>query len=99
MIVWANGPEIAPAGGVRPLCHTLVLDSGARRVSYAMLVIEKLDLDQETLTATAQWYDLESAVAAMYRPLQGAFDGSDDIPLVLPSEAEFTALKEQYGVA
>ncbi|MFC6734508.1 MarR family transcriptional regulator [Haladaptatus sp. DYSN1] len=81
------------------VCHTLVLDSGSRRVSYAMLLIEKLDIDQETLTETAQWYELESTVAAMYRPLEGAFDVSDDSPVVLPSEAEFTALKKQYGVS
>ncbi|WP_434531497.1 MarR family transcriptional regulator (plasmid) [Haloarcula sp. NS06] len=80
------------------VCHTLVLDSGSRRVSYSMLLIEKLDIEQETLTETATWYDLETAVAAMYRPLQGEFEVADDSPVSLPSEAEFTALKEQYGV-
>ncbi|UPM44636.1 MarR family winged helix-turn-helix transcriptional regulator [Halocatena salina] len=81
------------------VCHTLVLDSGSRRVSYAMLLIEKLNIDQETLTDTATWYALDSMVAAMFRALQGGFDDSDEMPVVLPSESEFMALKEQYGVA
>lgn len=93
---YAPDEELTPADVV---CHTLVLDSGSRRVSYAILLIEKLDIDQKTLTETAQWYDLESAVAAMYRPLRGEFDASEESPIVLPSEAEFTALKEQYGVS
>ena len=81
------------------VCHTLVLDSGSRRVSYSMLLIEKLDIDQETLIETATWYDLETAVAAMYRPLHGDFEVSEDLPIFLPSEPEFSALKEQYGVS
>ncbi|WP_254544810.1 MarR family transcriptional regulator [Halomarina pelagica] len=93
---YAPNEELTPAEVV---CHTLVLDSGSRRVSYAMLLIEKLDIDQETLTETATWYDLESAVAAMYRPLEGEFDASEESPVILPSEAEFTALKEQYEVS
>jgi len=35
-----------------------------------MLLIEALDIDQETLTDTATWYDLETTVAAMYQALQ-----------------------------
>jgi hypothetical protein len=63
-----------------------------------MLLIESLDIDQETLTETATWYDLEPTVTAMYRPLQGEFDIAEDPPVVLPSESEFRALKQQYGV-
>jgi len=91
----------APDGELTPadvVCHTLALDSGARRVSYAMLLIETLDIGQETLTATAEWYGLESAVTAVYQRLQGPFDASEESPVVLPSEMEFLALKEQYGV-
>lgn len=93
---YAPDTELTPADVV---CHTLVLDSGSRRVSYAMLLIEKLDIDQETLLDTATWYDLESTVAGMYQALQGRVKDSDEIPVVLPSESEFMALKEQYGVA
>ena len=93
---YAPDDELTPADVV---CHTLVLDSGSRRVSYAMLLIEALDIDQETLTDTATWYDLESTVAAMYQALQDGVEDADDLPVVLPSESEFVALKEQYGVA
>ncbi|WP_254831380.1 winged helix DNA-binding protein [Haloglomus salinum] len=88
--------ELTPADIV---CHTLVLDSGSRRVSYAMLLIEELDIDQETLMETAEWYELEPAVAAIYRSLQGEFDASAESPVSIPSEPEFIALKEQYGVS
>lgn len=93
---YAPDEELTPAEVV---CHTLILDSGSRRVSYSMLLIEKLDIDRETLLETAKWYDLESTVAAMYRPLENEFDNSEDLPVYLPSESEYTALKEQYGVA
>jgi DNA-binding MarR family transcriptional regulator len=93
---YAPDEDLTPSEVV---CHTLVLDSGSRRVSYSMLLIEKLDIDQEPLIETATWYDLETAVAAMYRPLHGDFEVSEDLPIFLPSEPEFSALKEQYGVS
>jgi DNA-binding MarR family transcriptional regulator len=93
---YAPDEELTPTDVV---CHTLVLDSGSRRVSYSMLLIEKLDIDQQTLTETARWYDLEPTVAVLYRPLRGEFDVSDNLPVFLPSESEFMALKEQYGVS
>jgi hypothetical protein len=93
---YAPDDELTPADVV---CHTLVHDSGSRRVSYTMLLIEALDIDQETLTDTARWYDLHSTVAAMYQALEGRVKDSDESPVVLPSESEFMALKEQYGVA
>ena len=80
------------------VCHTLVLDSGSRRVSYTMLLIDKLDIDRERLTDTATWYDIEATVTTMCQAVQGEFDGSQDPPVVLPSESEYIALKEQYGV-
>jgi hypothetical protein len=93
---YAPGEALTPAEVV---CHTLFLDSGSRRVSYSLLLIEKLDIDAETLTETARWYDLETTVAAMSHSLHGEFEDSPDSPVVLPSDAEFTALKEQYGVS
>lgn len=91
----------APEEGLTPtdvVCHTLVIDSGSRRVSYAMLLIEHLDLDEETLTEAARWYGLTPTVTAMYRSLQGADEQPAEAAVVLPSETEFTALKAQYGV-
>jgi len=92
---YAPDEELIPAEIV---CHTLRLDSGTRRVSYSMLLIETLDIDREALTAIAQWYDLTSTVEALYRTLQGDFDDTDDLPVIVPSESEYMALKEQYGV-
>jgi acyl-coenzyme A synthetase/AMP-(fatty) acid ligase len=62
-------------------------------------LIEKLNIEQESLTEMATWYDLEKAVAAMYQCLHDEFKGSDDVSIFLPSESEFSALKEQYGVS
>ena len=64
-----------------------------------MLLIETLDIDQETLMETAQWYDLEPTVAALYRSLQGDVDSTDDLPVFPPNRSEYMALKEQYGVS
>jgi len=92
------GPEatLTPAEIV---CHTLVLDSDSRRVSYAMLLIEQLEIDQETLTATAAWYDLEPTIEALYQALDGETDNVADDVVSLPSNTEFMRLKEQYGVS
>jgi len=92
----------APDAALTPaevVCHTLVLDSGSRRVSYAMLLIEKLDLDQETLIDTAEWYDVDSEVAAMSRSLQESLAATEESSIHLPSEPEFRELKAQYDVA
>lgn len=93
---YATDENITPAEVV---CHTLILDSGSRRVSYSMLLIEAEDIDQEILVETAQWYDLEPTVKALYRPLQGDFDRTDDLPVILPKKDEYMALKEQYRVS
>lgn len=93
---YAPDEELTPAEVV---CHTLILDSGSRRISYVMLLIEALNLDQETLTETATWYDLDQTIAAMYRWLQGESGVSENLSIILPSGSEFTALKEQYGVS
>ena len=93
---YAPDEDLTPSEVV---CHTLILDSGSRRVSYSMLLIEKLNIEQEFLTEIATWYDLEKAVAAMYQCSYDEFKGSDDVSIFLPSESEFSALKEQYGVS
>ena len=95
---YAPDEDLTPAEVVS---HTLVLDSGSRRVSYAMLLVETLRIDRETLTETARWYGLEAVVDAMYRHLHGEVDVSEgrSYQVSLPSEAEYTALKEQYGAS
>jgi DNA-binding MarR family transcriptional regulator len=93
---YAPDEELTPAEVV---CHTLVLDTGSRRVSYSMLLIEALDIEQETLSASAGWYGLESTVTAMDQALRGEFDIPDESPVVIPGETEYKSLKEQYGVS
>lgn len=92
------GPE-ETLDPVDMVCQTLTLDSGTRCVKFSMLLIEKVGIDQENLTEIARWYGLESTISAIYHWLEGESDISGDLPIVLPSDAEFTALKEQYGVA
>jgi len=61
-----------------------------------MLLIEALDIDQETSIDTATWYDLKPrSLREMYQELQEGVEDSDEIPSSLPSESEFMALKEQ----
>jgi DNA-binding MarR family transcriptional regulator len=95
----------APTEDVTPaevVCHTLSLDSDARRASYAMLLIEKTGLDQSTVVETARWYDLAAEFAVLYRALEDdhatANETETAIELSIPSDTEYGALKEQYGV-
>lgn len=93
---YAPNEEVTPAEVV---CHTLFLERGSRRISYSMLLIETLDIDRVSLMAAAKWYDLETTVDAMFQSLQGETGISEESPVQLPSESEFMALKEQYGVS
>jgi len=62
------------------------------------LLIEQLGIDQETLTATASWYDLAPTVEVLYQALDGEIASTADADVSLPSDTEFMRLKEQYGV-
>lgn len=81
------------------ICHTLRLDTDSRRVSYAMLLIEQEGIDQTTLTETAAWYGLKPLITQMYRLIDEGFDSATETEIHLPSTKEYTALKDQYGVA
>lgn len=92
----------APDESLTPVdvvCHTLVVERDSRRVSYAMLLIEQADISQQELTCTASWYDLEAEVEAMYRALTDASEPDEEVDIRLPSDAEYAALKDQYGIA
>lgn len=64
-----------------------------------MLLIEQLGIDQEALTATGSWYDLEPTVETLYQALDGDITSAADAAVLLPSDTEFMRLKEQYGVS
>ncbi|MFC6723052.1 MarR family transcriptional regulator [Halobium palmae] len=90
---WYAPTEVTLADVV---CHTLVLDSSSRRVSYAMLLIETKGITEELLTSTARWYGLKDEVSELYRALDGDFEPSGEVTVRLPSEPEYSALKAQY---
>lgn len=88
--------ELTPA---EIICHTLVLDSDSRRTSYAMLLVEKVQVSKESLADSAEWYGLKTEVSEMYRAIEGDFDSADTVAVRLPTESEYSALKTQYEVA
>lgn len=96
-IFWhAPDDAVSPAGVV---CHSLLIEQDVRRVSYAMLLIEHADIGKETLITNARWYELDDEVTAMYRALSGETASPEEPSAVpLPSETEYKALEDQYGV-
>lgn len=80
------------------VCHTLVLDSGSRRVSYSLLLIEAEAIAQQELMDVAVWYGLADTISEMYRYLAGENEPPAADGIYLPSRTEYGALKEQYGV-
>ena len=92
------GPEktLSPA---QIVCHSLVSDSGPRRVSYALLLVEHVQLDAETLLDTAKWYELETTVTDMCSFLGRETEPTNDTETALPGISEYETLKSQYGVA
>lgn len=92
----------APDNSLTPadvVCHTLVLEEGARRVSYAMLLIEQEQISEDDLRETARWYGIEPLIERIYQHIEGDFTPNDDVGINIPSAQEYAALKEQYEVA
>lgn len=81
------------------ICHSLIPDTDSRRVSYALLVIEHMQIDEERLLDTATWYGLESTVSDMYQFIEDDAEQTNGEATALPSPSEYAALKSQYGVA
>jgi len=92
---YAPDEPLTPADIV---CHTLVLEADSRNVSYAMLLIEQEQINEDELIETAAWYGIEPLVAHLCRLINQNFDITDDLGICLPSAQEYEALKEQYGV-
>jgi DNA-binding MarR family transcriptional regulator len=80
------------------VCHSLVNDTGSRRVSYALLLIEHVQIDEEELCNTATWYGLESTVSDLYSFLKDGTEKRSGGDTVLPNPTEYESLKSQYGV-
>ena len=79
------------------VCHTLRIDSGARRVSYVVLLLAATDVSKGTLQERAQWYDLDEEIKAVceYHTTGRIPEQS---PIQLPSPQEFDSLKTQYDI-
>ena len=80
------------------VCHTLVLDSGSRRVSYSLLLIESEAINRQELTEVAAWYGLADTISEMYRYLAEEYKPPSEGKVHLPDRTEYAALKDQYGV-
>ncbi|SDJ55013.1 hypothetical protein SAMN05216226_10510 [Halovenus aranensis] len=93
---YAPDDPLTPADVV---CHTLVLEAGSRRVSYAMLLIEQEQISADELIETAEWYSIESLIEHLYQFIAGDFGTADDAGIGFPSAREYAALKAQYGGA
>jgi len=93
---YAPDDRLSPAEIV---CHTLVLDAGSRRVSYAMLLIEQEQIPEAELRETAVWCGIEPLIKRIYQFIEGDLDTTDDVGITVPSAREYAALKDQYGVA
>jgi DNA-binding MarR family transcriptional regulator len=92
---YAPGETLTPD---QVVCHSLVADTGSRRVSYALLLIDHVQIDEEPLRDTAARYGLESTVSDMYAYLNGESEQQSSGDTVLPDPAEYESLKSQYGV-
>lgn len=77
-------------------CHTIMTDPGPRNVSYAMLLIDELEVDHDTLRRHGDRYGISSIVDAVIDAL--VRDVWDRDPR-LPGSREYEQLKEQYGIA
>jgi DNA-binding MarR family transcriptional regulator len=76
-------------------CHALLSDPGPRHVSYAMLLIETLDLDHDAMKQHAARYDLEPVMNSMLTALtQDDWTSNGK----LPGPREYEQLKHQYEV-
>lgn len=95
--VFWYAPEAAPTPA-QIVCHSLVTETDTRRVSYALLLIEHAQIDEETLLNTAAWYGVESTVSDMYRFIEDNAEQTTGGETTLPSSSEYEALKSQYRV-
>ena len=61
-----------------------------------MLLIGLENIERDSLLEVARWYDLELAVAVIFRAIEGSIESPEFIEL--PSEQAYEALKAKHGV-
>jgi predicted transcriptional regulator len=76
-------------------CHMLVIDSGARTLSYCLLLLSHVSIDRDELRAQATRYGVDDAVADLCTYLD---TGGERRTSRLPEWEEFQDLAEAYEV-
>ena len=76
-------------------CHTLLIDNGARHRSYCLLLLSRIDVDEQTLRDRAAKYGLEGEIEDLFQYLKTHGDVDDDRFLEWD---EFQKLAAEYEI-
>lgn len=76
-------------------CHTLLIDNGARHRSYCLLLLSRIDVDEQTLRDRAAKYGLEDEIEDLFQYLKTHGDVDDDRFLEWD---EFQKLAAEYEI-
>ncbi|WP_121745041.1 MarR family transcriptional regulator [Natronorubrum halophilum] len=76
-------------------CHALLIDDDTRHRLYCLLLLSRVDLDEDELRTRAATYDLEDEIDALLRYLETGGDIEDDR---LPEWSEFRDVAADYEV-
>jgi predicted transcriptional regulator len=77
-------------------CHMLVIDSGARTLSYCLLLLSHIAIDPDELRAKATKYGVDDIVEELCTYLDTS---GDQRTARLPEWKDFQELADEYGVA
>jgi DNA-binding MarR family transcriptional regulator len=77
-------------------CHTLLIDDDTRHRSYCLLLLSRVDIDEDELRERASKYGLETGIDALLRYLETDGEVDDDR---LPEWSEFRELAAEYEVS
>lgn len=77
-------------------CHTLLIDDDTRHRSYCLLLLSRVDINEDELRERASKYGLETEIDALLRYLETGGEVDDDR---LPEWSEFRELAAEYEVS
>ena len=83
------------------VCHTLLIDDGARYRSYCLLLIAEHEIDQSTLIDVAEHYDREAAIdlCDIVRQLCVYLSSEGEVTTTqLPDWDEFETMATEYDI-
>ncbi|WP_049942151.1 MarR family transcriptional regulator [Haloterrigena turkmenica] len=90
---YSEGLESIPPADL--CCHTLLIDDDTRHRSYCLLLLSRVDVDEDDLRERAATYGLEDEIDALHRYLE---TGGDVRNAHLPEWSEFRELAADYEV-